>query len=131
MRLINKNETKDINYDLVTLNIAESENGLFTLLAHVGKEAFVLNTYTNLESAKAELSHLRNATVYFVGARRIKGPIKVRMINNTDKAYDFKKGNKVGPMVLIPTLLADIEPVDELYEATSGRNNDGWGSSGK
>lgn len=27
MRLINKNDTKDINYDLVTLNIAESENG--------------------------------------------------------------------------------------------------------
>ena len=64
MRLISKNETKDINYDLATLNIAESENGLFTLWAHVGKEAFVLNTYTNLESAKAELSHLRNATCF-------------------------------------------------------------------
>lgn len=60
-----------------------------------------------------------------------RGPIKVRMINNTDKAYNFKKGDKVCQMVLIPTLLADIEPVDELDEATSGRNNDGWGSSGK
>lgn len=69
MRLISKNETKDINYDLATLNIdiAESENGLVTLWAHVGKEAFVLNTYTNLESAKAELSHLRNATCLLCG----------------------------------------------------------------
>lgn len=34
-------------------------------------------------------------------------------------------------MVLIPCLLADIEPVDELDLSESGRDASGWGSTGR
>lgn len=60
-----------------------------------------------------------------------RGTIKVRMENHGDRPHVFKKGDKVTQMVLIPCLLADIEPVDELDPSESGRDASGWGSTGR
>ena len=60
-----------------------------------------------------------------------RGTIKVRMINNGDEPYTFEKGDKVVQMVLIPCGLFDLEEVDELDESAYGRNESGFGSTGK
>lgn len=60
-----------------------------------------------------------------------RGSIMVMMENHSDKDYHFKKGDKVVQMVVIPCLLDDIETVDELKESIGGRNESGWGSTGR
>lgn len=60
-----------------------------------------------------------------------RGTIKVRMINNGDEPYTFEIGDKVVQMVLIPCGLFDIEPKEELDVSDSGRNESGWGSTGR
>ena len=46
-------------------------------------------------------------------------------------ALGFEKGDKVVQMVLIPCGLFDLEEVDELDESAYGRNESGFGSTGK
>lgn len=60
-----------------------------------------------------------------------RGTIKVRMQNTGGEPYHFEKGDKVTQMVIVPCGLFDIEQVDELDPSESGRDGNGWGSSGK
>lgn len=60
-----------------------------------------------------------------------RGSIKVRMWNTTSEPYEFYKGDKLVQMVLIPTLCADIEDSEYLDPSASGRDNSGWGSTGR
>ena len=60
-----------------------------------------------------------------------RGTIKARMWNTSCEDYTFKKGDKLVQMVLIPVLLADLVKTDKLDEAVSGRNENGWGSTGR
>lgn len=60
-----------------------------------------------------------------------RGSVKVRMLNTGSKDYTFMRGDKVVQMVLIPVLLADLNEVDELTPSESGRDNSGYGSTGR
>lgn len=60
-----------------------------------------------------------------------RGTIKIRMWNTGAEDYVLEKGAKVVQLVLIPTLLADLVRVDNLDGAISGRNEGGFGSTGK
>lgn len=61
-----------------------------------------------------------------------RGTIKVRMINHDPEyAYAFERGDKVVQMVVQPVLLCTLDKVDELDPSDSGRNESGWGSTGK
>lgn len=60
-----------------------------------------------------------------------RGTVKVRMINHGHEPYYFDAGDKLCQMVLIPTLLADLERVGELDESISGRGDSGFGSTGR
>ncbi len=60
-----------------------------------------------------------------------RGTIKVRMWNTSDKDYRFEKGDKLVQMVVIPVLLADLAETNALDEAAFGRNESGWGSTGR
>lgn len=60
-----------------------------------------------------------------------RGSIKVRITNNGDQAYTFKQGDKIVQMVLIPVLLADLQQVPMLDDSISGRDEAGWGSTGR
>lgn len=60
-----------------------------------------------------------------------RGTIKVRMYNTSDQDYTFEAGDKLVQMVLMPVLLADLEQVEKLDEADFGRNESGWGSTGR
>lgn len=60
-----------------------------------------------------------------------RGTIRVRITNYGHDPYIFKKGDKITQMVLIPCGLFDLEKVDELDPSESGRDENGWGSTGK
>ena len=60
-----------------------------------------------------------------------RGTIKVRMWNTSSEDYTFEEGDKLVQMVPIPVLLDDLEETSELDEAYFGRNESGWGSTGR
>lgn len=61
-----------------------------------------------------------------------RGSIKVRMWNTWQEDYTFEKGDKLVQMVLIPTpLLEPLESVGKLGASQSGRDENGYGSSGR
>lgn len=61
-----------------------------------------------------------------------RGTIKVRMINHDpEHSYKFDRGDKVVQMVVQPVLLCTLEEFEELDPADDGRNESGWGSTGK
>lgn len=60
-----------------------------------------------------------------------RGSVKVRVLNTGYTDYRFMRGDKVVQMVLIPVLLADLNEVDELTPSESGRDNSGYGSTGR
>ena len=60
-----------------------------------------------------------------------RGTIKIRIWNTSTEDYVLEKGAKVVQLVVIPTLLTDLVRVHELDDAVSGRNEGGFGSTGK
>ncbi len=60
-----------------------------------------------------------------------RGTIVVRMWNTWHEDYHFRKGDKLVQMVLIPTLLEEPEEVELLGESLSGREKNGFGSTGR
>lgn len=60
-----------------------------------------------------------------------RGTIKVRITNAGTDDYYFKAGDRICQMVVVPCGLFDIEGVDHLDDSISGRNDAGWGSSGR
>lgn len=58
-----------------------------------------------------------------------RGAVKVRIINFGNEPYQFRKGEKIAQMVLVPCLTPDLVIVEELPETERG--NGGFGSTGK
>ena len=57
------------------------------------------------------------------------GSIRVKLYNNSDKAYELKAGDKISQLVVMPILTPSFELVEELEETERGDN--GFGSSGR
>jgi dUTP pyrophosphatase len=58
-----------------------------------------------------------------------RGEVRVVLANSDpDEAFDIAVGDRIAQLVLVPVLLAQVEEVDELSDATRGAA--GFGSSG-
>ena len=57
------------------------------------------------------------------------GSIRVKLYNNSDKAYELKAGDKISQLVVMPILTPSFELVDELEDTERG--NGGFGSTGR
>lgn len=57
------------------------------------------------------------------------GSIVVKLYNHKDKAYSFKKGDKICQLVILPILTQQMELVDELDK--TDRGDGGFGSTGR
>lgn len=57
------------------------------------------------------------------------GSVRVKLYNLSDKPYEFKAGDKISQLVVMPILTPTFEQVDE-FEATE-RGNGGFGSTGR
>lgn len=62
-----------------------------------------------------------------------RGTVKVRMMNQGHEPYTFHAGDKICQIVFMPCGLFTFEDVGdgELDPADSGRNESGWGSTGR
>lgn len=60
-----------------------------------------------------------------------RGHIMVRMTNSSDEEYRFERGDKIVQMVVQPCGHFDLEEVDELDPSESGRDANGYGSTGR
>lgn len=58
-----------------------------------------------------------------------RGTIRVVLFNLGDRPYQFREGEKIAQMVLVPCLTPTLEVVEELDETDRGEG--GFGSSGK
>ena len=57
------------------------------------------------------------------------GSIAVKLYNHSDKPYEFKAGDKISQLVIMPILTPNFELVGELEETERG--DGGFGSSGR
>lgn len=57
------------------------------------------------------------------------GSIRVKLFNHTSTPYEFKAGEKIAQLVLLPIITPNLELVDSLEDTERGSN--GFGSSGK
>lgn len=60
-----------------------------------------------------------------------RGTIKVKVYNFGDETYSFAQGEKISQLVILPVLLCDLEQADRLDDSESGRDNRGFGSTGR
>ena len=57
------------------------------------------------------------------------GSIRVKLFNHTSISYEFKAGEKIAQLVLLPIITPDLEVVDSLED--TDRGSGGFGSTGK
>ena len=58
-----------------------------------------------------------------------RGEYNTLLVNLSDKPYTFEEGGKVGPLVILPVMIAEIEETDTLSESARGEGK--FGSTGK
>ena len=58
-----------------------------------------------------------------------RGEIIVPLINHSDEPYTVKDGDRIAQMVVMPVIIPDFIPVDELE--TTVRGSGGFGSTGR
>ena len=57
------------------------------------------------------------------------GSIRVKLFNHTSNSYEFKAGDKIAQLVLLPIITPDLEVVDSLEDTERGTG--GFGSTGR
>ena len=57
------------------------------------------------------------------------GSIRVKLYNHSHTSYQFKSGDKISQLVILPVLIPKLELVSDLDDTERGDN--GFGSSGK
>ena len=57
------------------------------------------------------------------------GSIRVKLYNHSDKPYEFKNGDKITQLVIMPILTPTFEQVEEFEDTERG--NGGFGSTGR
>ena len=57
------------------------------------------------------------------------GSIRVKLFNHTSVSYEFKAGDKIAQLVLLPIITPDLDVVDSLEDTERG--TDGFGSTGR
>lgn len=85
--------------------------------------------YTGFIKSKSGLNVKHGLTAEGVIDSGYTGSIVVKLYNHTSTSYEFKAGEKIAQLVILPILTPDLEVVDSLEDTDRGSN--GFGSSGK
>ena len=85
--------------------------------------------YAGFVKSKSGLNVKHGLTADGVIDAHYTGSIAVKLYNHTPVAYDFKAGDKIAQLVIVPCLLPDLELVDELEDTDRGTG--GFGSTGR
>lgn len=85
--------------------------------------------YVGFIKSKSGLNVNHGLTAEGVIDAHYTGSIKVKLYNLSGKWYEFKAGDKIAQLVIVPCLLPDLELVDNLEETDRGEA--GFGSTGR
>ena len=58
-----------------------------------------------------------------------RGEYNTHLVNLSSEPYTVEEGDKVGQLVILPVIIAELEETDGLNESVRGDN--GFGSTGK
>ena len=85
--------------------------------------------YVGLIKSKSGLNVKHGLTGEGVIDAHYTGSIKVKLYNHTDERYEFKAGDKIAQLVILPCVMPHLELVDKLEE--TDRGDGGFGSTGR
>jgi dUTP pyrophosphatase len=85
--------------------------------------------YTGFMKSKSGLNVKHGLTAEGVIDAGYTGSIVVKLYNHTSISYEFKAGEKIAQLVLLPIITPNLEVVDTLEDTERGSN--GFGSSGR
>lgn len=80
------------------------------------------------KSGMNAMNHVTSTGLIDAGYR---GEIKVTLHNNKSIPFVVDQGQKISQLVIIHVSYEDVEIVDELDKSSDGRENDGFGSTGR
>ena len=105
----------------------EVEIGSETIATGVHME--IPEGYVGFIKSKSGLNVKHGLTAEGVIDAHYTGSVKVKLYNHTNKSYQFKAGDKIAQLVILPCLLPELELVDSLEE--TDRGDGGFGSTGR
>lgn len=85
--------------------------------------------YTGFIKSKSGLNVKHGLTAEGVIDAHYTGSIAVKLYNHTSTTYQFKAGDKIAQLVILPCVMPHLELVDSLEE--TDRGNNGFGSTGR
>lgn len=85
--------------------------------------------YVGFIKSKSGLNVKHGLTADGVIDAHYTGSIKVKLYNHTYEPYQFRAGDKIAQLVILPCLLPELEIVDHLEDTDRGDN--GFGSTGR
>ena len=85
--------------------------------------------YVGFIKSKSGLNVRHGLTAEGVIDAHYTGSIRVKLYNHSHEAYQFKAGDKIAQLVILPCLLPELEMVDSLVE--TDRGDGGFGSTGR
>lgn len=100
-----------------------------SLTMDTGVHVEIPEGYVGLIKSKSGLNVKHGLTADGVIDAHYTGSIAVKLYNHTSDAYQFKAGDKIAQLVIVPCLLPELELVDSLEE--TDRGDGGFGSTGR
>ncbi len=107
--------------------VAETIVGSVTI--DTGVHVEIPEGYVGFIKSKSGLNVKHGLTADGVIDAHYTGSVAVKLYNNTNKPYEFKAGDKIAQLVILPCLLPEPELVDHLEE--TDRGDGGFGSTGR
>ncbi|MBP6908722.1 MAG: dUTP diphosphatase [Candidatus Pacebacteria bacterium] len=85
--------------------------------------------YAGIVKDKSSISKAGLHTMGGVYDAGYRGEYNTHLVNLSSEPYTVEEGDKVGQLVILPVVIAELERVETLSESTRGEN--GFGSTGK
>lgn len=117
-----------VPYNMMNIGFkAETEVGSLTM--DTGVHVEIPEGYVGFIKSKSGLNVKYGLTADGVIDAHYTGSIAVKLYNHTHHEYQFKAGEKIAQLVILPCVMPHIELVDSLEE--TDRGDCGFGSTGR
>lgn len=118
----------DAGFDLKTrANFTVPAGGSYT--TDTGVHIALPDGYCGLVVAKSGLNVKHGITSTGLLDSGFRGSLKIKLYNHSKYDYQFKAGEKISQLVILPIPAVELEVVEELEDTE--RSDNGFGSSGR
>ena len=115
-------------YDHIAMG-PKMETVVGSLTIDTGIHVAIDEGYCGFIKSKSGLNVKHGLTADGVIDAHYTGSIAVKLYNHTNKPYEFKAGDKISQLVILPCIMPHLELVDNLEE--TDRGDGGFGSTGR